>query len=118
MSFLAHFDVIFQLDLEIVGTRACHSVRTTYIDLAHSLHSFSLVLVKRMRFHHGIGGRIGQTVHHIKRAISHVDTGMRVARAVHDEVKKHAGSNRIVAAAEKGITSYEQIRQRIKAAGD
>jgi len=43
---------------------------------------------------------------------------MRIARAVHDEVKKRVGSNKISAAAEKGLTSYEGIRQRIKEAGD
>ena len=70
-----------------------------------------------MRFHHGIH-RIGQTVHHVRRVIGQVDKGMRVARAVHDEVKKRVGSNKISAAAEKGLTSYEGIRQRIKEAGD
>ena len=68
-----------------------------------------------MRFYHGVH-RIGQTVHHIKRTIGHIDRGMRMARAVHDEVKKHAGSNKITAAAEKGLTSYEAVRERIREA--
>ena len=46
--------------------------------------------------------------------MTHVDKGMRVARAVHDAVKPHVGSNKITAAAEKGLTSYEAIREKIK----
>ena len=70
-----------------------------------------------MRFHHGVH-RIGQTAHHVQRVIGQVDKGMHMARAVHDEVKNRVGSNKISAAAEKGLTSYEGIRQRIKEAGD
>ena len=68
-----------------------------------------------MRLHHGIQ-RIGQTAHHIKRTLGHIDRGMKMARAVHDEVKKHVGSNKIAAAAEKGLTSYEAVRERIREA--
>ena len=39
-----------------------------------------------------------------------------IARAVHDEVKNHVGSNKITAAAEKGLTSYEAVRERIREA--
>ena len=69
-----------------------------------------------MRFHHGAVHQIGQTVHHIKRTIGHIDRGMKMARAVHDEVKKHAGHNNITKAAEKGLTSYEAVRERIREA--
>ena len=67
-----------------------------------------------MRFNAGTIHRIGQTVHHVRRAMTHVDKGMRVARAVHDAVRPHVGSNKITAAAEKGLTSYEAIREKIK----
>ena len=67
-----------------------------------------------MRYSAGTIHRIGQTIHHVRRAMGHVDRGMRVARAVHDAVRPHVGSNKITAAAEKGLTSYEAIREKIK----
>ena len=61
--------------------------------------------------------RIGQTVNFLRRSIGHMDRGVRVVKAVNSEVQKQFGSNSITKAAEKGTTSYEQVRQRISEAG-
>jgi len=68
-----------------------------------------------MRLQHTIH-RIGQTVNFVRRGIGHMDRGMHVARAMNSEVQKQFGSNKLTQAAEKGITSYENVRQRIKEA--
>ena len=69
-----------------------------------------------MRYSAGTIHRIGQTVHHVRRAMGHVDRGMRMARAVHDAVRPHVGGNKFTQAAEKGLTSYEAVREKIKQA--
>lgn len=61
--------------------------------------------------------RIGQTVNFVRRGIGHMDRGMRVAKAVNSEIQKQIGGNSITKAAEKGITSYEAVRERIRDAG-
>ncbi len=66
-----------------------------------------------MRFQHGMS-RIGQTVHHVRRAIGQADKGMRIALAVHDEVKMRAATNKLSAAAEKCLIAYEVFPQRTK----
>ena len=58
--------------------------------------------------------RIGQTVNFVRRGIGHMDRGMRVAKAMNSEIQKQFGGNSITKAAEKGITSYEQVRERIR----
>ena len=58
--------------------------------------------------------RIGQTVNFVRRGIGHMDRGMRVAKAMNSEIQKQFGNNSISKAAEKGITSYEQVRERIR----
>jgi hypothetical protein len=69
-----------------------------------------------MRIHKTIH-RIGQTVNFVRRGIGHMDRGMRVAKPLNSEVQKQFGGNSITKAAEKGITSYEAVRERIRDAG-
>ena len=61
--------------------------------------------------------RIGQTVNFVRRGIGQMDRGMRVAKVMNSEIQKQFGGNSITKAAEKGITSYEQVRERIRDAG-
>ncbi len=67
-----------------------------------------------MRFHHPGVARLGQHMATARHCLGKLDRGMRTARAVHDEVKKHVPSNKISQAAEKGLSSYEAVREKIR----
>ncbi len=68
-----------------------------------------------MRFHAAVA-RIGQTAHTVRAAIGGLDQGMRVARAVHNAVKPHMPS-KIAQTAERGLSSYEAVREKIRQGG-
>ena len=67
-----------------------------------------------MRFHnarHSFGGYLGRA----RAYLGHIDTGIRVAHAVHNVVKDKMPS-KIEKAATKGFTDYEKAREAIRLA--
>ena len=64
-----------------------------------------------MRFHnarHQFGGYLGRA----RAVLGHIDTGIRVAHAVHNVVKDKL-PDKIAKTASKGFTDYELARQAI-----
>ena len=65
-----------------------------------------------MRFHnarHQFGGYIGRA----KAVLGHIDTGIRVAHAIHGVVKDKLPT-KMEKAATKGFTDYEKAREAIR----
>ena len=69
---------------------------------------------KEMRFHnarHNFAGYFGRA----RAYLGHIDTGIRVAHAVHNVVKDKM-PDKISKAATKGFTDYEKAREAIRLA--
>ena len=65
-----------------------------------------------MRFHnarHQFGGYLGRA----KAVLGHIDTGIRVAGAIHG-VMKDKMPDKVAKAATKGFTDYEKAREAIR----
>ena len=65
-----------------------------------------------MRFHtarHNFGGYLGRA----KAVLGHIDTGIRVASAIHGIVKDKM-PDKMSKAATKGFSQYEQAREAIR----
>ena len=65
-----------------------------------------------MRFHnarHQFGGYMGRA----KAVLGHIDTGIRVAHAIHGVVKDKM-PDKVAKAATKGFTDYEKAREAIR----
>ena len=65
-----------------------------------------------MRFHtarHNFGGYLGRA----KAVLGHIDTGIRVAHAIHGVVKDKL-PDKMSKAATKGFSQYEQAREAIR----
>ena len=64
-------------------------------------------------FHVGVR-RIGQLVGQARHAVSSIDRGIRTGVQVYRAVKEHIPDGKIKRAAEKGISSYESIREKVR----
>ena len=58
--------------------------------------------------------RIGQLACRAKHMIGNIDRGIRTAGKVYHAVKEHVPEGRIKKAAEKGLSDYESIRERVR----
>jgi hypothetical protein len=70
-----------------------------------------------MRLHanrHALGGYLGRA----KTFLGHMDTGIRIAHAVHNQVKDKLPESKISKAASKGFTDYEKARESIRLAAN
>ena len=59
--------------------------------------------------------RLGQAVAQTRSMIGRVDRGVRIAGKVFHAVKEHLPPSKIKNAAEKGLSDYEAIREKIRA---
>ena len=97
------------------GTAPLGAVRTIHIHLAKSRHFF---INKEMAVFHVSPHRIGQLVLKGRSMISQLDRGMRTASKVYHAVKEHVPEGKIKKAAEKGLSSYESIREKVRQGAD
>ena len=65
-------------------------------------------------FHVGVR-RIGALVSQTRHAVSSIDRGIRTGARVFKAVKEHIPDGKIKKAAEKGISSYEAVREKVRA---
>ena len=61
--------------------------------------------------------RIGQLASSVRRGIGHVDRAIHVGSKVFHAVKDHLPPSKIKNAAEKGLSDYEAVREKVRAAG-
>ncbi len=67
---------------------------------------------------HVTPARLGHYVGQAKAMIGHLDHGMHIARVVHDAVKRSVPDNKIKRAAERGLSSYEAVREKTRNAAN
>ena len=67
-------------------------------------------------FHRIPRQRIGTIVAHTRTFVSNVDRGIRMAHHVYKAVKDHVPDSRMKRAAEKGLSDYESVREKIRGA--
>ena len=60
--------------------------------------------------------RLGTIVGHTKNIIGNIDKGIRTVHSVYKVVKHHVPDSKIKKAAEKGLSDYETIREKIRTA--
>ena len=60
--------------------------------------------------------RLGHFAGQARAFIGHLDHGMRIARVVHDAVRSSVPEGKIKRAAERGMSDYEAVREKIRAA--
>ena len=60
--------------------------------------------------------RIGQLVVKGRNMISNLDRGIRTASKVYHAVKEHVPPGKIKSAAEKGLSDYESVREKVRQA--
>ena len=60
--------------------------------------------------------RIGNIVAHTRTVVSNIDKGIRTAHHVFKAVKQHIPDGKIKKAAEKGLSDYESVREKIRSA--
>ena len=65
---------------------------------------------------HVTPSRLGHYVGQARAVIGHLDHGMRVSRTVYDAVKRSVPEGKIKRAAERGLSDYEAVREKIRAA--
>ncbi len=75
---------------------------------------FFTLLEKKMAVFHVIPQRIGQMANTARRVIGSVDKGIRTTNRVFQAVKQHIPDGRIKKAAEKGLSDYESVREKIR----
>ena len=61
--------------------------------------------------------RIGQIASSVRRGIGHADRAIHVGAKVFHAVKDHLPPSKIKNAAEKGLSDYEAVREKVRAAG-
>ena len=67
-----------------------------------------------MAVYHVTPHRIGQLACRAKHMIGSLDRGIRTASRVYHAVKEHVPDGKIKRAAEKGISDYESIREKVR----
>ncbi len=67
---------------------------------------------------HVTPARLGHYAGQAKAMIGHLDHGMRIARVVHDAVKRSVPEGKVRRAAERGLSDYEAIREKIRNAAN
>ena len=60
--------------------------------------------------------RIGSVISQTKSIVGNIDRGIRTASRVYHAVKQHVPDGKIKKAAEKGLSDYESVREKIRAA--
>ena len=60
--------------------------------------------------------RIGHIVARTKNIVGHIDRGIRAAHTVYRAVAPHVPDSKIKRAAEKGLSDYESVREKIRMA--
>ena len=58
--------------------------------------------------------RLGHYAGHVRAFIGHLDHGMRIARVVHDAVKRSVPGGEMERAAKRGLSNYESVREDIR----
>jgi hypothetical protein len=58
---------------------------------------------------------IGKIIAHTRTLVSNLDRGIRTTAHVFNAVKKHLPDGKIKKAAEKGLSDYESVREKIRA---
>jgi hypothetical protein len=64
-------------------------------------------------FHVGVR-RIGQLAGQARQMIGSIDRGIRTTSRVYHAVKEHIPDGKIKKAAEKGLSDYESVRERLR----
>ena len=67
-----------------------------------------------MAIYHVTPHRIGQLACKAKHMIGSIDRGIRTAGAIYKAVKHHVPDSKIKRAAEKGLSDYESIREKVR----
>lgn len=67
-----------------------------------------------MAIFHVTPHRIGQLVYKARSTISNLDRGMRTASRVYHAVKQHVPEGKIKRAAERGVSTYESVREKVR----
>ena len=67
-----------------------------------------------MAVYHVTPHRISQLACRAKHMIGSIDRGMRTASKVYHAVKDHVPDSKLKRAAEKGISDYESIREKVR----
>ena len=67
-----------------------------------------------MAIHYVSPARIGQLAGHVRHAVGQIDKGIRFGSAVYKAVKPHLPPSKIGKAAEKGLSDYEAVREKIR----
>ncbi len=67
---------------------------------------------------HVTPARLGHYAGQAEALIGHLDHGMRVARVVHDAVKRSVPEGKMKRAAERGLSDYEAVREKIRNAAN
>ena len=62
--------------------------------------------------------RIGQLVLRGRSMVSQLDRGMRTASKVYHAVKEHVPEGKIKKAAERGLSTYESVREKVRQGAD
>ena len=62
--------------------------------------------------------RIGQLVLRGRSMVSQLDRGMRTASKVYHVVKQHVPEGKIKRAAERGLSTYESVREKVRQGAD
>ena len=60
--------------------------------------------------------RLGSVLSHTKAIVGSIDRGIRTTARVYHAVKEHVPDGKIKRAAEKGLSDYESVREKIRAA--
>ena len=60
--------------------------------------------------------RLGTIVSHTRNIVGKIDQGIRAVHSVYKVMKHHVPSGKIKRAAEKGLSDYETIREKIRTA--
>ena len=61
--------------------------------------------------------RLGQFAGHVKSTLGHVDKGIHYGARVFHAVKPLLPDGKLKSTAEKGLSDYETVRQRVRNAG-
>ena len=58
--------------------------------------------------------RLGSVLSRTKAIVGNIDRGIRTAARVYHAVKEHVPDGKIKKAAEKGLSDYESVREKIR----
>ena len=59
---------------------------------------------------------LGKIIAHTRTIVGNIDKGIRTTGRVFNAVKQHLPDGRIKKAAERGLSDYESVREKIRAA--